>query len=390
MGALQLPLILTKLSYLIDNPWSVSMARADQAGLILADSLIDRNLGERPVTLVGFSIGARVIYSCLRELARKSAFGLVHNVYMFGSPVVVNRDEYTKVRTVVSGRFLNGYANNDWILGYLFRATSGGISRVAGLAAVELPDIEDVDVTALVPGHMSYRGAMPALMQKVGWAVESLEFTEIEDPDPDNHQNRQRELINEIEEARKERDEKPAPKGLRALFQKTKKVEPKVLAAYDERADKTSAANADGIDASAAEGDLGDAAHLPAGGVLFDIDSIRAEVVDLAAHGVAVKEIESTMPKLKFDSRERIPIRSSSERRESSVRQTDSPVLEHSRSHDGLSSSRSIADGGATDAESLGAVENERQRARGRTPSPLGHNAWADEPRDVNVSMTFE
>ena len=39
-----LPLALTKLSYLIDNPWSVSQARADMAGLILADSIIDRNL----------------------------------------------------------------------------------------------------------------------------------------------------------------------------------------------------------------------------------------------------------------------------------------------------------------------------------------------------------
>ena len=72
MAALQLPIVLTKLAYLIDNPWSVSVTRADAAGLILADSLIDRNLGSRPVTLVGFSIGARVIISCLKELANKA------------------------------------------------------------------------------------------------------------------------------------------------------------------------------------------------------------------------------------------------------------------------------------------------------------------------------
>jgi len=78
-----LPLVLTKLSYLIDNPWSVSMARADMAGLILADSLIDRNLGVRPVTLVGFSLGSRVIYACLRELANRGAYGIVQNVYVF-------------------------------------------------------------------------------------------------------------------------------------------------------------------------------------------------------------------------------------------------------------------------------------------------------------------
>ena len=117
MASLQLPIVLTKLSYLIDNPWTVSMARANSAGLILADSLIDRNLGVRPITLVGFSLGARVIFACLRELANKGAFGLIQNVYLFGSPIVANKDEYLRARTVISGRFVNGYASNDWILG---------------------------------------------------------------------------------------------------------------------------------------------------------------------------------------------------------------------------------------------------------------------------------
>jgi pimeloyl-ACP methyl ester carboxylesterase len=124
MAAMTLPLALTKLSYLIDNPWSVSQARADMAGLVLADSLIDRNLGTRPVTLVGFSLGSRVIFSCLKELAVRGAFGLVQNVYMFGTPVVAKRDEYTKARAIVPGRFVNGYATNDWILGmYTYQLT---------------------------------------------------------------------------------------------------------------------------------------------------------------------------------------------------------------------------------------------------------------------------
>ncbi|KAL8829448.1 MAG: hypothetical protein Q9191_002013 [Dirinaria sp. TL-2023a] len=121
MASLQLPIVLSKLSYLIDNPWTVSLGRANAAGLILADSLIDRNLGARPITLVGFSLGSRVIFSCLRELANKGAFGLVQNVYLFGSPIVSNKDEYLRARMVVSGRFVNGYASNDWILGNEFQ-----------------------------------------------------------------------------------------------------------------------------------------------------------------------------------------------------------------------------------------------------------------------------
>jgi len=313
MSALSLPLILTKLSYLIDNPWNVSLARADQAGLILADSLIDRNLGSRPVTLCGFSIGSRVIYSCLKELANKGAYGLVQNVYLYGSPMVANKDEYTKARAAVSGRFLNGYATNDWILGYLFRATSGGIMRVAGLAPVELPGIENVNCTEHVKGHMAYRTAMPKLLQEAGWSVESLEFTEIEDADPENHEMRQRELLNEIEQARKQLEKKPSKKGLRALFSKNKKLaEKKEWETYDDRV-KTAPLEADlstnVIKLEDVEGD-----H-PTGlydeSAIFDIDAIRKEVVQIAStqkeddtirnDTLQVREIKSTLPPMKIN-----------------------------------------------------------------------------------------
>ena len=62
--------MLTKLSYLIDNPWSNALDRAKQAGAVLADILINRRLGVRPVSLVGFSLGARVIFFALIELAK--------------------------------------------------------------------------------------------------------------------------------------------------------------------------------------------------------------------------------------------------------------------------------------------------------------------------------
>ncbi len=46
--ALAWPLWLTKLGYLIDNPWSNALDRAQAAGLILADTLSKRQLGVRP------------------------------------------------------------------------------------------------------------------------------------------------------------------------------------------------------------------------------------------------------------------------------------------------------------------------------------------------------
>ncbi|RAL09862.1 DUF726-domain-containing protein [Aspergillus homomorphus CBS 101889] len=285
MASLQLPLVLTKLSYLIDNPWNVSLTRANAAGLILADSLMVHNLGKRPVTLVGYSLGARVIFSCLKELADKGAYGLVQNVYLFGSPMVANRDEYLKARSVVSGRFVNGYASNDWILGYLFRATSGGIMKVAGLAPIEgIPGLENFDLTKLVNGHMDYRTAIPRLLKEVGWEVLSEEFAEIEDPDPENHAERQRELIREIDEARRDAEQKPEKKRF-GLFKRGKLAQKKKWETYDvDRNNATARSSTDTNNGT--------------GSVLFDIDAIRAE---LASENLEVKQLESTLPPMKLD-----------------------------------------------------------------------------------------
>ncbi|KAJ5934346.1 hypothetical protein N7466_003893 [Penicillium verhagenii] len=284
MASLQLPLVLTKLAYLIDNPWNVSLSRAHFAGLIMADSLQDRNLGSRPITLLGFSLGARVIFSCLKELSDKGAHGLIQNVYLFGSPIVASKDDYLKARSVVSGRFVNGYSKNDWILGYLFRATSGGIMRVSGLAPIEgVPGIESFDLTELVNGHMDYRAAMPRLLREVGWEVLEDEFAEIEDPDPDSHAERQRELIREIDEARREAEQKPEKKRF-GLFKRGKMAEKKAWETYD-------------VDRNSPLRGATDPGSAP-GTVLFDIEAIRSE---LASEAIEVKQLESTLPPMKLD-----------------------------------------------------------------------------------------
>lgn len=262
----------------------------------MADSLRDRNLGNRPITLLGFSLGARAIFSCLKELADQGAYGLIQNVYLFGSPIVANKDDYLKARSVVSGRFVNGYSRNDWILGYLFRATSGGIMGVSGLAPVEgIPGLENFDLTDLVNGHMDYRSAMPRILRTVGWEVLDDEFAEIEDPDPENHDERQRELIREIGEARKEAELKPEKKRF-GLFKRGKMAQKRAWETYD-------------VDRNHPSRSSSESPATP-GSVLFDIEAIRAE---LASEAIEVKQLESTLPPMKLDfqsSRESTPAQS--------------------------------------------------------------------------------
>ncbi|RDX46811.1 DUF726-domain-containing protein [Lentinus brumalis] len=184
MSALQWPIILTKLGYLIDNPWSNALDRAKAAGSVLADVLLQRHLGVRPITLIGFSLGARVIFYALLELAKKGAYGIVQDVFLLGTTVTAPLTTWLQVRSVVSGRFVNGYARNDWVLNYLFRATSGGLNTVAGLRPVEnVPGLENVDVTDKISGHMSYRTFMPLILDQLGFPVSADYFDEPEEPD---------------------------------------------------------------------------------------------------------------------------------------------------------------------------------------------------------------
>ncbi|KAJ7207497.1 hypothetical protein GGX14DRAFT_455589 [Mycena pura] len=184
MSALQWPIILTKLGYLIDNPWNNALDRAKAAGSVLADVLMQRHLGVRPITLIGFSLGARVIFYALVELAKRKAYGIVQDVFILGSTVSVPARMWCETRSVVSGRYVNAYARNDWVLNYLFRATSGGVGTVAGLRPVEnVPGLENVDVTDKIAGHMSYRAFMPLILDQLGFPVFADYFDEPVEPD---------------------------------------------------------------------------------------------------------------------------------------------------------------------------------------------------------------
>ena len=124
----------------------------------MADVLLHRHLGVRPISLIGFSLGSRVIFYALLELAKQKAFGIVQDVFLLGSTATAPTKTWLLVRSVVSGRFVNGYARNDWVLNYLFRATSGGLNTVAGLRPVQnVPGLENVDVVVGDVGQNLYR-----------------------------------------------------------------------------------------------------------------------------------------------------------------------------------------------------------------------------------------
>lgn len=172
------PMALIKVARVVDNPFSLAKTRADKAGEVLAEALINKAQGERPVTLIGYSLGARVIWSCLTTLAKRRAFGLVESVVMIGSPIPSDIPTWRLMRAAVSGRLVNVYSTNDYLLAFLYR-TSSLQYGIAGLMPIEgLPSIENVDVSETVSGHLRYRYLVGAILQKIGF--EDVDKDEVE------------------------------------------------------------------------------------------------------------------------------------------------------------------------------------------------------------------
>eukprot|EP00842_Homolaphlyctis_polyrhiza_P003633 jgi/Hompol1/4270/HPOL_003584-RA len=140
VSAIAWPVTLLQNGYIVDNPWTRGLDRAEHAGQILAkEILLARLRGHRPVTLIGFSLGANAIFHALIEVAKAGeagaldAYAVIDSVILLGMPLQVDASMWIQASSVVNGRFVNGYAPSDWMLQFLCR-TSGDMHSVAGLS----------------------------------------------------------------------------------------------------------------------------------------------------------------------------------------------------------------------------------------------------------------
>lgn len=153
------------------------MVRADKAGLILADTIQRRIHGSRPVTLIGYSLAGRVVYTCLMALAERRQFGLIDSVVMIGTPAPSESRVWLTLRSVVAGRLVNVYSDNDYMLGFMMR-TSNTHFGVAGLQPIMgALGVENYDASAMVSGHLRYQFLIGKILKSLGW--EDLDHSQL-------------------------------------------------------------------------------------------------------------------------------------------------------------------------------------------------------------------
>uniref|UniRef100_A0A7E4USN5 DUF726 domain-containing protein n=1 Tax=Panagrellus redivivus TaxID=6233 RepID=A0A7E4USN5_PANRE len=174
MTAIAWPVALLSCSSVLDNPWNVCVSRAAEVGEHLAEVLLTRQHGKRPITLIGFSLGARVIYHCLLSMSKRpDAVGIIEDVVLLGAPVSASPSQWKQICTVVGGRVINGYCTSDWLLKFLYRTMSVQFT-IAGTGPVESKferKIVNFNLSHIVKGHMDYSKKLTEVLEAVGVKV---------------------------------------------------------------------------------------------------------------------------------------------------------------------------------------------------------------------------
>ncbi|KDO84736.1 hypothetical protein CISIN_1g0468142mg, partial [Citrus sinensis] len=99
VSAFALPATLVTASDLIDSKRAVAVVRSDKASELLAEVLTKGLQGNRPVTLVGFPLGAPVIFKCLKCLAETGDnAGFVEMVVLLEGPISIKDEKWEDAR----------------------------------------------------------------------------------------------------------------------------------------------------------------------------------------------------------------------------------------------------------------------------------------------------
>lgn len=161
-AAIALPLSVYKLSTMaLDNSWVGAQDKATKAGRLLGEVLAQHVQGERPVVLIGTSVGALTVLHALLYLSTLDGPPIVDSVFFVSLPSAPTAAEWAAVRRSVARRVVNAWTGSDMVLAGVVRlheVVSRGVTgnsgiKVAGLGPVMGPGIEDVDLSDVLGGH---------------------------------------------------------------------------------------------------------------------------------------------------------------------------------------------------------------------------------------------
>ena len=149
ISAVSLPIALVNVANMIDGAWTLAVERSEEAGVEFADIFVSRGAGRRPITLVGFSMGAWAVYACLKRLVvlqeeweasdrrdgRRETASVVEDAVVMGRPNHVSPASWRAI--------VNCYLTRAWIVGLMFQyKRPAGLGRTAcGTSPVDVAGV---------------------------------------------------------------------------------------------------------------------------------------------------------------------------------------------------------------------------------------------------------
>ncbi|KAF8336265.1 uncharacterized protein EI90DRAFT_3045098 [Cantharellus anzutake] len=184
VAAVSLPVsIYIATGLIVDNDWIRARDRAQKAAILLAEALHDGIQGKRPVTLIGFSLGALVLFEALLILDSKGvgeggARGvgpLVDTAVLISLPSAPSKKEWRKARSQIGRRMVNAYCSNDFVLasvGRLHEVLGGAnMGSIGGLCSTDtiggVDGVENVDLSSVIEGHLDISARMALILEQI-------------------------------------------------------------------------------------------------------------------------------------------------------------------------------------------------------------------------------
>ncbi|MFS8779212.1 TMCO4 family protein [Synechococcus sp. R55.3] len=154
--------------------WEAHKAKAKEVGLEYAYPLLS-SLPERQITLMGFSLGARIAYYVMRGWPQ-TANRRLKDIILLSGAVRRQADKHWSLHVEnITGKLVNIYNEDDAVLAFVFKVPSLNRSPCGIKPIKEFhPRIENLNATHLIgSGEHSYEAYLPHLEflldQKLDW-----------------------------------------------------------------------------------------------------------------------------------------------------------------------------------------------------------------------------
>lgn len=173
-GLLALPATALSILKLIDNPWFVAKNRAEKTGKLLGEAISQLPY---PVSLLGYSLGSRVIAYALEYLQKQGHYGKVFDVYLMAG--AVSKKHYTfnsvDLDSVVVNNIFNCYSQFDEVLSYVYRTAELGDEPI-GLSPINHHKVTNLDVSNISPHHGDYPNKLDQILELCRQQTPPIQF----------------------------------------------------------------------------------------------------------------------------------------------------------------------------------------------------------------------